>query len=108
MTRRVLLSALLRYSLSSKSRCTASLLLVAVVWLAAACVSTNLPPIGSSGSGAFAPETDERRLWSALEQAEGQVAPPKYLYVIGSRRSSALTLATSPRRRPPCARTPPR
>src|SRR5713226_7534317 len=79
MTRRMLLGALLRYP-PGKSRTVSLLLLVAVVWLAAACVSTDLPPIGSSGSGAFALETDERRLWSALEQAEGRVAPAKYLY----------------------------
>lgn len=51
---------------------------VVALLLLAACLSTNLPPIGSSGR--FAPEDDERQLWLALRQAEEKVLPPKAVY----------------------------
>lgn len=51
---------------------------VAAILLLAACLSTNLPPIGSTGS--FTPEDDELQLWQALRQAEGKVLPPKMVF----------------------------
>jgi predicted Zn-dependent protease len=46
--------------------------------LLAACLSTDLAPIGSAGR--FAPENDERQLWQALRQAEEKVLPPRAVY----------------------------
>src|SRR5437879_1690257 len=48
--------------------------ILAVVGLQA-CLSTNLPRIGSSST--FAPEDDERQLWTATRAAEGKVLPPQ-------------------------------
>jgi len=54
------------------------LLPVAAVLLLVACLSTNLPPIGSTGG--FTPEEDERQLWQALREAEEKVLPAKAIY----------------------------
>jgi len=51
---------------------------VASVLLLVACLSVNLPPIGSTGR--FTPEKDEQQLWQALRQAEEKVVPPKAVY----------------------------
>ncbi|MBI4218526.1 MAG: M48 family metalloprotease [Chloroflexi bacterium] len=51
---------------------------VAAVLLLAACLSTNLAPIGSTAR--FTPEDDERQLWQALRRAEEKVLPPKAVY----------------------------
>ena len=52
-------------------------ILVAVAF-AAACASTNLPPIGSAAD--FRPEDDERRQWSAAQQAEEHIVPSATVY----------------------------
>jgi hypothetical protein len=46
--------------------------------LVTSCLSTNLPPIGSTGT--FSPERDESQLWQALREAEGKVLPPRAVY----------------------------
>ncbi len=51
---------------------------LAIIFLLAACRSTNLPPIGTTGS--FIPEDDELQLWQALRQTEKMVLPPKMVY----------------------------
>jgi len=51
--------------------------LVAVLLLVA-CLSTNLPPIGTTNG--FTPEDDERQLWQALREAEGRVLPSKAVF----------------------------
>lgn len=51
---------------------------VIIVLFISACLSTNLPPIGSIGS--FTPEDDELQLWQALRQAEEKVLSPKMVF----------------------------
>jgi predicted Zn-dependent protease len=55
-----------------------SLLSVSAIFLLVACLSTNLPPIGSKGG--FTPEEDERQLWHALREAEQKVLPGNAIY----------------------------
>ena len=51
---------------------------VIAILLLTACVSTNLPPIGSTSR--FTPEDDERQLWQAGRQVEDKVLPPTAVY----------------------------
>jgi hypothetical protein len=53
--------------------------LTAVALVLAACLSTDLRPIGSE-PGSFTAESDEVRLWSSLRAAEGKIAPQSALY----------------------------
>lgn len=46
--------------------------------VAAACLSTDLSPIGSSAT--FSPEEDESKLWGVLRQTEAKIAQPKSVY----------------------------
>jgi hypothetical protein len=65
-----------------------------VVLLGAACASTNLPPIGSTGVS-FVPEDDERRLWLATREAEDRIVTAKNEYEESSNmwiRSSTVSL----------------
>jgi predicted Zn-dependent protease len=55
-----------------------ALLLSTLVGIAA-CVSTNLAPVGRT-SGSFVPETDERQLWEATRLAEERVLPSRSAY----------------------------
>ena len=50
-----------------------------VVALLAACASTSLPPIGSTGA-AFKPEDDEQQLWNAAQEAEDKIVPASRVY----------------------------
>jgi len=54
------------------------LLLLGILVLVAACVSTNLAPIGSSDT--FVAEQDERRLWKAGSEVENKIIPDRMRY----------------------------
>jgi predicted Zn-dependent protease len=58
------------------------LTVVVVLCLSVSCVSTNLPPIGTTGA-AFRPEEDEQRIWLASREAEARIIPSSFVYEDG-------------------------